>query len=240
MKTFVSTILLSAINLNFVIPGVSEGSAQSTSQFHLVHPTIQDSARKKLKFINTAFENASPLDWEVDSNGVVNANLIYDHERSSPNKTNGHWHFLVEAEPGAELRLILGPFDEIWNGEKSSQVSVKTNCLISKDDIHWSAIPTELLSNNHLKILLNMESDRLFLASVEPYRISDLEKLKAEIKTNPLVEISTIGKTVEGRPLEIIRVGKVDAPYRIFLRARAHSWEPGGKLGAAGIDQKSP
>ena len=118
---------------------------------------------------------------------------------------------------------------------RSTQVSVKTNCLISKDDIHWSAIPTELISNNHLKIQLHMESGKLFLASVEPYRISDLEKFKAEIKTSPLVEISTIGKTVEGRPLEIIRVGKVDAPYRIFLRARAHSWEPGGNWVLQGL-----
>ena len=86
-----------------------------------------------------------------------------------------------------------------------------------------------------MKVQLHMESEKLFLASVEPYRISDLEKLKAEIKTNPLVEISTIGKTVEGRPLEIIRVGKVDAPYRIFLRGRAHSWESGGNWVMQGL-----
>ena len=141
----------------------------------------------------------------------------------------------MQAETGSELTLILGRFASIWNGEKSSPVSDKTNCLISKDGIQWSAIPTELTSDTLLKIQLHMESEKLFLASVEPYRISDLEKLKAEIKTNPLVEISTIGKTVEGRPLEIIRVGKVDAPYRIFLRGRAHSWESGGNWVMQGL-----
>src|SRR6266498_5740057 len=105
MKTFIGIILLSSLHLNFIIPGASKASAQSTSQFQLVRKPIgngyvrttsQDSARNKLKFVNTAFENASPLDWEVDSNGVVRVNLIYDHQRSSLNRANGHWHFLVE------------------------------------------------------------------------------------------------------------------------------------------------
>ena len=85
MKPFIRIFLLGAINLNFLIPDVNEGLAQSTRQFQLVKtPTVNgdmrtsyaDSAKNKLKFINTAFENASPLDWEVDSNGVVHVNLI--------------------------------------------------------------------------------------------------------------------------------------------------------------------
>ncbi len=54
---------------------------------------------------------------------------------------------------------------------------------------------------------------------MEPYRLSDLEKLKADIAGQPLVEITPIGRTVEDRELEIIRVGKPDAPHRILLRA---------------------
>src|SRR5436190_14339771 len=141
MKTFIRIILLSSLNLNFFIPGANKTSAQS-SQFHpvrkpigngYVRTTNQDSTRNKLKFINTAFENASQLDWEVDSNGVIHANLIYDHQRSSLNRANGHWHFQVEAEPGAEFTMLLGPFANFWNEEKSSPVSDSTNCIISKD-----------------------------------------------------------------------------------------------------------
>jgi hypothetical protein len=52
-------------------------------------------AAAQVKYINTSFENASQLDWQIDSNGVVNIGLIYDRERSSPNRANGHWHFQV-------------------------------------------------------------------------------------------------------------------------------------------------
>ena len=195
----------------------------------------QDTIKTKLKYINTSFENASQLDWEIDSAGVINLGLIYDHERSSPNRANGHWYFQIQAEPGADLTLILKNFDNVWNGRKASPVSDSTNCLISEDGINWTAIPTDFITGNRLKFQVHMKGDKLYVASVEPYRLSDLEKLKTEISKNPLVEISTIGKTVEGRPLEIIRVGNPDAHYRVFIRARAHSWEPGGNWVVQGL-----
>ena len=210
-------------------PGKATGPDPATGNH------LQDSVRKKSIFINTAFENASQLDWEVDSSGVVQISLIYDHERFSPNRANGHWHFQIEAEPGSDVTLILKNFDNVWNGMKASPVSEKTNCFISKDGIYWEAIATEFLKGNRLQFQVHLDGNKLYVASVEPYRISDLEKLIAEIRPNPLVEITTVGKTVEGRPLEIIRVGNPDAPFRILLRARAHGWEPGGNWVVQGL-----
>jgi len=223
MKTILSPCLLFLLVI-FDVPACQLEASQ-----------LQDSIRKKIRFINTSFENASQLDWEVDSSGVVNINLIYDHERSSPNRANGHWHFEIVAEPRADLTLTLGNFDNVWNGRKGSPVSDKTNCFISKDGIHWDALSTEFIDGNRLRFKVHMENDKLYVASAEPYRISDLEKLLAEIKSSPLVEITTVGKTVEGRPLEIIRVGNQDAPFRILLRARAHGWEPGGNWVVQGL-----
>ena len=194
-----------------------------------------DSTRHPLVFINTNFENASQLDWEVDQSGVVQVTLNYDHERSSPNRANGHWHFQVIAEKGSDLTIVLKDFKNIWNGMPGIPISEKTNPLISEDGRNWKIIPADLHNGTQLKFQLRMTSDRLFVASVEPYRISDLEKLLAEVKSNPLVQISPAGHTAEGRPLEIVRVGKEDAPHRVFLRARAHSWEPGGNWVVQGL-----
>jgi hypothetical protein len=194
-----------------------------------------DTTQHPLVFINTNFENASQLDWKIDSLGVVEIGLIYDHERSSPNRANGHWHFQVEAELGSDVVIRLKNFDNIWNGMHAKPVSERTNCLVSDDGRNWRAIPTDLISGNQLQFKLHMDSEKIYLASVEPYRISDLDKLLAEIKGNALVEIGTVGKTAEGRPLEIVRIGNANAPHRIFLRARAHSWEPGGNWVVQGL-----
>lgn len=194
-----------------------------------------DNSPHPLWFINTNFENASQLDWEVDREGVVQVTLNYDHERSSPNRANGHWHFQVIADKGSQLTIVLKDFRNIWNGMHGVPISEKTNTLVSEDGKTWRIIPADLHNESQLKFTLQMTSDKLYVASVEPYRISDLDRLLEEIRGHPLVEITGVGHTAEGRPLEIVRIGKPDAPRRIFLRARAHSWEPGGNWVVQGL-----
>jgi hypothetical protein len=189
----------------------------------------------QVKYINTSFENASQLDWQIDSAGAVNIELIYDHERSSVNRANGHWHFQVQAEAGSGVIVILKKFENYWNGRMAYPVSEKTNCLVSTDGIKWKPVTGEFTAEKNMKFRIHMDSDKVYLASVEPYRISDLDKMIARIKKNPLVQVSAVGHTVEGRPLEIIRVGNPNAPHSIFLRARAHSWEPGGNWVVEGL-----
>jgi hypothetical protein len=196
------------------------------------HP---DSTNAKLKFINIAFENASPFNWEVDSAGAIVIGLVYDHERASSNRANQHWHFQVQAMPSSDFTFILKNFDNIWNGQKAYPISDSTPCFISHDGKNWDLIQTEFITDNRLKIQVHMNSDNLYLASLEPYRISDLERFLVEIKNNPLVEIKTIGKTSEGRPLEIVRVGNPTAPHRVFLRARAHGFETAGNWIVQGL-----
>jgi hypothetical protein len=79
-----------------------------------------------LIFLNTTDESASPLHWEVDADNVVHVYLIYDQERASPNRANGHWFFQVQSRPGAELTFVLHNFDNVWNGQKGSPIDKRT------------------------------------------------------------------------------------------------------------------
>jgi len=188
-----------------------------------------------LSYIYTGFENASPLDWEVDSDGTIQISLLYDHERNSPNRAAGHWHFQLHAKANSELTVVLKNFDNIWNGKPGSPISDRSNCYVSIDGEHWSALPAKKIDGNRLEIRVHMNENKLYLARLEPYRLSDLERLIAEIRDHPLVEITPIGRTVEGRELELIRVGEPKAPYRVLLRARSHPWEPGGNWVVQGL-----
>ncbi len=188
-----------------------------------------------LHFIQTCFENASPLDWHVDEEGRVHIGLLYDHERASPNRAAGHWHFQLQATPGTDLHLALENFDNIWNGQAGSPVSERTPCFVSSDGSAWHAVPTRKTADNRLELSVRIDGPALYLARLEPYRISDLDRLLAEIRPNPLVEITPIGQTSEGRPLEIVRVGDPAASFRVLLRARSHPWEPGGNWLVQGL-----
>ena len=188
-----------------------------------------------LHFISTEFENASPLWWEVNPDGAVQIHLVYDQERSSPNRANGHWLFRVEAEPGSDLTLVLGPFANVWNGVLGKPTPEATISFISGDGKHWQAIAAEPAEPHWLKLRVHLQGPSLYVARLEPYRLSDLDKMKADIVGHPLVEITPIGHTVEQRELEIIRAGKPDASHRVLLRARAHPWEPGGNWVVEGL-----
>ncbi len=188
-----------------------------------------------LRFIDTAFEHASPLWWEQDDGGPIRIHLMYDQERSSPNRANGHWLFRIEAEPGAELTLDLGPFANVWNHRPSGPIPEAKVAFVSNDGRSWEPVPTEPTDPHRLKLTVQMQSDSLYVARLEPYGIDDLERLKARIADHPSIRIDSIGWTVQRRELEMIRVGRLDAPHRVLIRARAHPWEPGGNWVIEGL-----
>lgn len=189
----------------------------------------------KLEFIDTGFENASPLWYEPAPDGSIAVHLTYDHERNSPNRAAGHFHFRLHARPGSALTLELKNLDNVYNGRPGSVANELKAAVISVDGKTWKPIPLERLPGDRVRFTVTMPGPELYVARAEPYRLSDLEKWLNTIRPNPLVEITPIGKTAEGRPLEIVRVGRLEAPYRVYLRARAHAWEPGGNWVVEGL-----
>jgi len=225
MKRFILLVILFMITL--IIFQSHLFAADSDGKLNIKTPLI---------YINTHFENGSPLHWQVEPDGKILVSLMYDHERNSLNRACGHWFFRVVAEPGSDLTLILQNFYNIWNGRMDlSDATEKTTCYISQDGQTWANLPIKKLAGQKLEVKIHMDSDSLYVARLEPYRVSDLEKLKTEIADHPFIKITRIGKTVEGRPLEIIRVGHADAPFRIFIRGRAHPWESGGNWVIQGL-----
>jgi hypothetical protein len=188
-----------------------------------------------LSYIHTAFENASALYWEKDADGAAQVFLNYDVERGGVNRQTTHWHFQVHGKAGSDIVLILNNFDNIWNGRKSSALKPNTPCCISTDGRDWRVLAGQRTAANQLKLRLPMTGDTLFVARIEPYRLSDLETWIDSIRGHVDVNVTHIGRTVEGRALEVIRVGRDAAPHRILIRARAHPWESGGNWVIQGL-----
>jgi Zinc carboxypeptidase len=201
----------------------------------LARGPIDDDPRPSLEYIDTAFENASPVWYELAPDGTTLVYLIYDHERGSPNRAAGHFHFRVHAKPGAVLTFELKNLENVYNGRQASVANELKAAVISQDGKGWTPAPLERLAGDRIRLTVTMPGPELYVARVEPYRLSDLEKWLASIRPNPLVAIAPIGKTAEGRPLEIVRVGRPDARFRVFLRARAHAWESGGNWVVQGL-----
>lgn len=187
-------------------------------------------------YISTAIENASPLHWDVDASGAVVVSLHYDHERASPNRAAGHWHFRVEGRPGATITLVLQNFHNVWNGRYGAVVDARTTCVVSEDGRRWTPMRMELIEGTRVRFSVTLPaSGSLAVARLEPYRLSDLERWLEGLKERRDVRVESIGRTYEGRPLEIVCVGREEAPHRVFVRARSHPWEPGGNWVLQGL-----
>ncbi|MFO0907427.1 MAG: M14 family zinc carboxypeptidase [Isosphaeraceae bacterium] len=191
-----------------------------------------------LEFIDTGFENASPLWYEVAVDGTVDVHLMYDHERASPNRAAGHFHFRLVAPRGSNLTIEFKNLENVYNGRAASVAGELRAAVVSTDGRNWRPVALEALEKNRVRLHVTMPAPALYVARVEPYRLSDLDRWLAEIRKHPAVTITPIGKTPEGRELEIVQVGRTDAPYRVFLRARAHAWEPGGNWVVEGLVQR--
>ncbi len=83
-----------------------------------------------------------------------------------------------------------------------------------------------------------MRESNVYVARLPVYTISDLEDLKSRYMGNPDFTVIPAGTTLEGRPLEILRIGRKDAPHSVIIRARAHPWEPGGNWIVEGLINK--
>ena len=189
-----------------------------------------------LIYINTLFENGSPLFWRVEQDSKIHIELMYDHERDALNRANSHWHFQLFAKSGTDLTLVLENFYNIWNGKVDlTDATDETVCFVSEDGKNWSIAPTTFIEGQKLEVQIHMTSDSLYVARLEPYTVNDLQTLKSQISSHPLIKITEIGKTVQKRPLEIIRVGHADAANRVFIRARSHAWEAGGSWVVQGL-----
>lgn len=199
----------------------------------------QSGEKLKIRFIYNSFENASPLNWEISGDTAVKIFLFADYERESLNRQTDHWHFKVEANKGTRMKIILSKFlPDVYNGKKAvSWWSFKNDisCYISYDRKNWEAVGTKKLPGFELMTEFTMKEDSVFVVRMPPYTISDLEDLKKRITKSSLVRISNIGKTIEKRPLEIIQLGDLSAPFHIILRARAHPWEAGGNWVIEGL-----
>jgi len=58
-------------------------------------------------FIDTYYENASPLKWEQNEDGVIDLDVIHDHERFTPNQQFNHVNLRIIVPPeevGARLK----------------------------------------------------------------------------------------------------------------------------------------
>ena len=69
-----------------------------------------------------------------------------------------------------------------WNGRPGSVARELKTVVISENGRDWRPLATEALPTDRVRLTVEMPGPRLDVARLEPYRISDLDRLLAELK----------------------------------------------------------
>src|SRR5258708_3632182 len=103
-------------------------------------------------FVDTYFENGSPVRWERLGDGSISIETVHDYERVTGNRAATHWNFKlhVPAEMiGRRLTIVMPGTDNIWNGNRiPSFEGGRLNVAVSFDGNQWHTVPGRPLDSS--------------------------------------------------------------------------------------------
>ena len=202
----------------------------------MCQPNLEDDREMSTPiYINWAFENGSPLDWEEGPAGTVVIQPLFDYERGSGNRQLTHWHFKLSGIKGQALRLRIPPKENIYGGRRVNAFPTPVGSQMSADGVNWTPVVFQIMPDKGIEANVTLPADDVFFARIEPYTTKHLSAFLDRLKGNPNVKVEIIGETVEGRPLEMITLSGGPGRKSALLRARAHPWEAGGNWFVEGI-----
>lgn len=176
----------------------------------------------------TDFPEASPVAWEVDG-GTVRVELVQDRERHSTNVARNHWHFALVGPAGAGVSVRLEGIQNVYNGKPTFALGPRAAAWVVAEDGDWQQVPLTRAQDGlsaSFRVALPA-TGRLRVARLPTYGLTELEALLLIAQAHPAASLGEIGRSVEGRSLTLLSLGRTDAPTRVLIRARAHPWEAG-------------
>ncbi len=131
------------------------------------------------------------------------------------------FHFRVQAARGEQRVIRLGnasacTYPQGWEGYQA---------VASHDREHWFRVPTRFI-DGALEITHSGLHDSVWYAYFEPYSWERHMALIGRAGRSPGVTIEVLGRTVDGRDLDLVRIGDIrTARHQVWVIARQHPGE---------------
>jgi hypothetical protein len=185
--------------------------------------------------VSSDFETGSAGAWEQVGPDVIRVAVPGQADVDGRNRQASWYHFQVTDDRGVRGPLtfvmtnLVGEYDY---RPGAIAITDDTPPLVSEDGVTWRHVEGVRMDTaaKELVVPVNARTRRFWVAHVEPYPHSRLEKLLGELKS-PDLAVETIGKTVQGRDLRLVTITdrSVDDAGKksIWLMGRQHAWETG-------------
>ncbi len=167
--------------------------------------------------ISSQFDGGNIECLSCDSADNIRLNIVPD----AGGEFYQWFYFRMTATAGNHYQLHIdnAGSSSYPNGWKDYRV------VASYDRKEWFRIDTSF-SNDVLSFSLNTDSDTVWFAYFTPYSLQRHDDLIARCAVSSKAAVEVIGKTLDGRDIDLIRIGSVEKPLKIWAIARQHPGEP--------------
>jgi len=194
--------------------------------------------------VSDNFESGSLGKWRVEDNTRLIFAPRLEQDQDKVNSAITWFYGRLSNVLHREVTLqIEAPDYTVYNGRKGDILPFERNTVpvFSYDGDHWERF-TECSfdpQSRTLRIRNIFSRDLVWIAYIPPYTYSRLESLLTEVRAHPAVKVSSLGNSVEGRPLYVVDVDepglKKDGRPVVWFVARQHAFEAGGSWALEGM-----
>lgn len=130
------------------------------------------------------------------------------------------FYFRLSVDSGTECTM------RIENASDSSYPKGWDNyhVVASYDREDWFRLPTRY-ENGQLVFSVTPETDVMWFAYFTPYSMEQHQRLIAKTAIRPNVSLESLGTTIDGRSVDMLRIGDPQARLKIWAIARQHPGE---------------
>jgi len=154
-------------------------------------------------------------------------------DQEGRNRQASWYSFRLDGAKGRDVTITLTDLRGEYNYKPAGLcVRDDTPPLVSADGTTWRHLESITVVKDEATFRLTAESDAVWIAHLEPYPTSRLERLLEEIRSAPHLKDEVIGTSVEGRELHLLTITEFAAesaapPPTVWLMCRQHAWESG-------------
>ncbi|MFT5643262.1 MAG: murein tripeptide amidase MpaA [Janthinobacterium sp.] len=157
----------------------------------------------------------------IDVVRADSADAIELHLRSDSAAEIRQWfHFRVQGarDQACTMRFLNAGSATYADGYKDYQA------VASYDREHWFRVAT-CFDGQVMTISHTPQQDSVYYAYFEPYSWERHLDLLGEVADHPLVRVQDLGRSVDGRDMNLVVIGNPDAAKKIWFIARQHPGE---------------
>lgn len=191
--------------------------------------------------LSTDFEGGSLAKVERTGEGHFRCSVKGEKDQDSRNRQASWYYFRVDGAKGKALTIDLTDLPGEYNYQPNrGAITADTLPFYSYDQRTWRVLENVEFDANlpRMRLHVEPEQDRMWIAHVPPYTGRDLEELLVRFRNAAALKIASAGKSAGGRDIPLLTITDPGVPDQdkksIWLMFRQHAWEVGSSWSGEG------